>query len=118
MREPMAIVLVPGLLCSARLYYEQLSELWRCGPAFIADHRRDDTLTAVALRLLDTAPPRFAIVGLSIGVYVAFEVWRRTAERVAMLGLLNSRFRTAAICPHWIVRAKSRERLSSGWFSH
>lgn len=90
MREPMPIVLVPGLACSPRLYYEQLPEHWRYGPVFIADHRRDGTLTAIAQRLLDAAPPRFAIIGMSMGGYIAFEVWRQAAERVAMLGLLNT----------------------------
>ena len=42
MTDPLPIVLIPGLLCSPRLYGEQLPELWRFGPIVIADHTRDD----------------------------------------------------------------------------
>ena len=48
MREPLPMMLVPGLLCSARLYAEQIAALWRFGPVTVADHRRDDTMEAIA----------------------------------------------------------------------
>ena len=55
------IVLVPGLNCSARLYAEQIPALWRFGPVQIADHTRDDSMDAIAARILTQAPPRFAL---------------------------------------------------------
>ncbi len=48
MPEPMPIVLVPGLNCSARLYAEQIPALWRFGPVQVADHTRDDSMEAIA----------------------------------------------------------------------
>jgi hypothetical protein len=42
MSDPLPIVLVPGLNCSARLYAEQIPALWRFGPVFVADHTRDE----------------------------------------------------------------------------
>ena len=71
MAEPLPIVLVPGLLTSARLYAEQLPALWRLGPVTIADPTRDDTMAAIARRILAAAPPRFALVGLSMGARIA-----------------------------------------------
>jgi pimeloyl-ACP methyl ester carboxylesterase len=50
MTQPLPIVLVPGLLASARLYGEQLPELWRWGPVTIADHTRDHSMAAIARR--------------------------------------------------------------------
>jgi len=88
--DSLPIVLVPGLLCSPRLYLEQLPELWRFGPVTIADHTRDDTMGEIARRLLDAAPPRFALAGLSMGGYLAFEVLRQAPERVARLALLDT----------------------------
>jgi pimeloyl-ACP methyl ester carboxylesterase len=85
-----AIVLVPGLNCSARLYAPQIPELWRFGPVTVADHTRDDTMAAIAKRILDTAPPRFAYVGLSMGGYIAFEIMRQAPERVVKLALLDT----------------------------
>jgi pimeloyl-ACP methyl ester carboxylesterase len=88
--EPLPIVLVPALLCSPRLYAGQLPELWRHGPVTIADQRHDDSMAALARRILATAPPRFACAGLSMGGYIALEILRQAPERVAKLALLDT----------------------------
>jgi pimeloyl-ACP methyl ester carboxylesterase len=88
--ESLPIVLVPGLNCSARLYSEQISALWPFGPVSVADHRRDDSLPAIAGRILAAAPPRFALAGLSMGGYIAFEIVRQAAGRVVRLALLDT----------------------------
>jgi pimeloyl-ACP methyl ester carboxylesterase len=90
MTTPVPIVLVPGLGCSARLYAEQIPLLWRYGPVLIADHRQDDTVAAIAHRILAAAPPVFALVGLSLGGYIAFAVLRQAPERVLRLALLDT----------------------------
>jgi len=90
MEEGEATVLVPGLFCTPRLYAAQLPALWRCGPVFVADHRRDDSVAGIAARLLAQAPPVFSLVGLSMGGYVAFEVLRQAPERVRRLALLDT----------------------------
>ena len=90
MQEALPVVLIPGLLCTPRLYLEQLPALWQLGPVTLADHTRDDSMAAIARRLLSQAPPRFALVGLSMGGYVAFEVQRQAPERVAKLVLLDT----------------------------
>jgi pimeloyl-ACP methyl ester carboxylesterase len=90
MTGPLPIVAVPGLMCSARLYADQIPALWRFGPVTIADHRRDDTMSAIARRILGAGPPRFALAGLSMGGYIALEVLRQAPERVAKLALLDT----------------------------
>jgi pimeloyl-ACP methyl ester carboxylesterase len=90
MSGDLPIVLVPGLNCSARLYAEQVPELWGFGPVTIVDHRRDDNVAAIAKRILATAPPRFALVGLSMGGYIALAIVREAPERVARLALLDT----------------------------
>jgi pimeloyl-ACP methyl ester carboxylesterase len=47
-------------------------------------------MAAMARRILAAAPPRFALVGLSMGGYVAFEIMRQAASRVAKLALLDT----------------------------
>jgi len=84
------IVLVPGLNCSARLYADQIPALWQFGAVTVADHRRDDSMAAMARRILAGAPPRFALAGLSMGGYVAFEIMRQARDRVAKLALLDT----------------------------
>lgn len=65
MREVMPVLLVPGLCCSARLYADQIPALWRFGPVQVADHTRHDSMAAIATGILNDAPPRFALAGLS-----------------------------------------------------
>jgi pimeloyl-ACP methyl ester carboxylesterase len=88
--DGLPVVLVPGLNCSARLYGEQIPALWRFGPVTVADHTRDDSIPAIAARILAAAPPRFALAGLSMGGYIAFEIMRQAPARVAKLALLDT----------------------------
>jgi pimeloyl-ACP methyl ester carboxylesterase len=90
MTEPIPTLLVPGLLCSPRLYADQIPPLWRLGPVTIADHTRDDSVGAMARRILSSAPPQFALVGLSMGGYISFEILRQAPQRVTKLVLLDT----------------------------
>ena len=88
--DALPIVLIPGLTCTARLYADQIPALWQFGPVTIADHTRDDSMAAIARRILASAPFRFALAGLSMGGYIAFEIMRQAPERVAKLALLDT----------------------------
>lgn len=91
------LVLVPGLLCTRALYAPQIAALSADGMTIdVADHRSDDTIPAIAARLLENAPPRFALAGLSMGGYVAMEVLRQAPERVVRLVLLDTAARADA----------------------
>lgn len=90
MAQTLPLVLVPGLLCSARLYAHQIAALWPHGQVAVADHRRDDTMEAIAARILKDAPPHFALAGLSMGGYIAFAMMRLAPERIAKLALLDT----------------------------
>ena len=57
------LILVPGLLCSPRLFASQVEALGRDRQVIVADHTRDDTMAAIAARILETAPERFALAG-------------------------------------------------------
>jgi len=90
MAEILPLVLVPGLTCSARLWAPQIAALWQFGPVMVADHRRDASMDAIAKRILSSAPPRFALAGLSMGGYIAFAMMRLAPERIAKLALLDT----------------------------
>ena len=93
MAAPLPLLLVPGLGCSARLYSPQLDALWRFGAITVADHTRDETMDAIARRILAAAPPRFALAGLSMGGFIAFAIMRLAPERVDRLALLDTNAR-------------------------
>ncbi|HUA23898.1 MAG TPA: alpha/beta fold hydrolase [Steroidobacteraceae bacterium] len=88
--QSLPIILVPGLLGSPRLYAEQIPALWRVGPVTVANHTLDDSMGAIARRILASAPARFALAGLSMGGYICFEVLRQAPKRVARLVLLDT----------------------------
>jgi pimeloyl-ACP methyl ester carboxylesterase len=116
LRVPFPVVLVPGLNCSARLYADQIPVLWRFGPVQVADHTRDDSMDAIATRILAAAPPRFALVGLSMGGYIAQCIIRHAPERVAKLALLDTLARPET--PEQTARRKPQiEFAQSGRFA-
>lgn len=82
--------MIPGLLLSARLYAQQIPALWSTGPVMLAEHTRDDTMAGIAARILASAPPRFALVGLSMGGYISFEILRQAPQRIMRLALLDT----------------------------
>jgi pimeloyl-ACP methyl ester carboxylesterase len=88
--ELLPVVLVPGLLASARLYAHQVGALWPNGAVQVANHTRDESMPALARRILAEAPPHFALAGLSMGGYIAFEILRQAPERVARVALLDT----------------------------
>ena len=115
MREPLPTVLIPGLLCTPRLYAEQIPALWRFGPVTIANHTHDDSMAGIARRILAQAPPRFALIGLSMGGYVAFELQRQAPDRVAKLVLLDTTARPDAP-EHTEQRKRQIEMAQNGRF--
>ncbi|MEW6642485.1 MAG: alpha/beta fold hydrolase [Pseudomonadota bacterium] len=90
MTDRLPLVLVPGLASSARIYGAVIPALWRAGPVMVANHAQDDSIAAIAARILREAPERFALAGHSMGGYIAFEIMRQAPERVARLALLNT----------------------------
>src|SRR5271169_1361261 len=91
--DTMPILLVPGLVSSPRIYDPVVPALWQEGPVTVANYIRDDSMGAIARRILAEAPPRFALAGHSMGGYIAFEIMRQAPERVAKLALINTQAR-------------------------
>jgi 3-oxoadipate enol-lactonase len=72
-------------------------DLWGCGhsPAPPSGEPSLDDVAAAVLGALDSRGiERFAVVGLSMGGYLAFALWRRAAERIRALVLCNTRAST------------------------
>lgn len=84
------IVLVPGLLCSAEAFAPQAAALWPFGPVTIASTLEGETPAEIAAAILAAAPNQFALVGISMGGYICFEIMRQAPERVVKLALLNT----------------------------
>jgi pimeloyl-ACP methyl ester carboxylesterase len=92
MNDRPVLLLLPGLLCDARLWRDQVAALSGAVRCVVADLTHDDSLAAMAERALAAVPgaPRIALAGLSMGGYVAFEILRRAPERVGRLALFDT----------------------------
>lgn len=82
------ILLVPGLLSSEAIFAPQLPVLWPHGPVTIANTLAGESLADMAARILADAPPTFALAGVSMGGYLAFEILRQAPQRVSRLALI------------------------------
>lgn len=85
------LLLLPGLLCDPRLWAPQVESLGDVAECHIPDLTRDDSIPAMAARVLSEAPERFALAGLSMGGFVSLEIVRQAPERVSRLALLDTR---------------------------
>ena len=87
----MEILFIPGLNCTADLFAPQIAALGGAHGCTVADHGTADNMAAIAASILEKAPARFALVGLSMGGYVAYEILRQQPDRVERLALLDTR---------------------------
>ncbi len=81
------VLFLPGSLCDERVFADQLREIDH--PCAVADLTLDDSLAAMATRALGEAPPRFAMVGLSMGGIIAAEIAHLAPERVSGMALID-----------------------------
>ncbi len=100
--SPEPLMLLPAMGCDGQLWARQIMDLGdRAAPEF-SDLAQDDTLSAMATRVLSECPPRFAVAGVSLGGYVAMEMVRQAPERVTRVALFGTRA-TMDIRPRTVV---------------
>ena len=90
-RKPFPLVLLPAMGCDGQLWARQITDLGDLAHPELGDLTADDTLAAMAARVLAHAPPRFAVAGVSLGGYVALEMVRQAPERIERLALFATR---------------------------
>lgn len=84
------LVLIPGMMCDARLFGPQIAAFSGIRPVHLAPIAAHDTVEALAADVLAHAPPRFALAGLSMGGIVAMEVLAQAPQRVERIALLDT----------------------------
>lgn len=83
------LVLLPGMMCDARLYRHQIEYLGERRILF-SPCTEAETVEDLARSVLAHAPGSFALCGLSMGGIVAMEIVRQAPERIARLALLDT----------------------------
>lgn len=84
------LILLPGMMCDARLFAPQIAALSAHRTLVVPSLAGHDSMAALAAEVLATAPPRFALLGLSMGGILAMEVLRQAPTRVERLALLDT----------------------------
>lgn len=81
------IVFLPGYLCDQRMYLSQAFELSQ-SRIVVQAPLLGERCEEMASNILPNLPPRFALVGASLGGTVALEILRKAPERVKRLCLI------------------------------
>ena len=112
--EKTPLLLVPGMICSPRLYTRQVAALAAETELVVPDWRRAplaiwDSWQSAARWVVDQMPAgKFALAGLSLGGMLAVEIMQFAAERVTKLALLDTGVRGQNEAERAIRRARIR----------
>ena len=119
------LVLLPGLMSDARVFWPQIAELSAKTAVTVAPITQGERIEEIASGLLDQLPKRFALAGLGLGGAVA----RRAPDRLTRLALIDASPlaetpQSAAAREMLIVKVKSgrladamREELNPVWLA-
>lgn len=108
------LLLVPGVLCSPRLFAAQIAALGNEAEIVVPDWRRAplsiwDSWETAARWVVDQMPAeKFALAGLSLGGMLAVEIMQFAADRVNRLALLDTGMRSQNEAERAIRRARIR----------
>jgi pimeloyl-ACP methyl ester carboxylesterase len=109
-----SLLLVPGMLCSPRLFAAQAKALAADADIVVPDWRRAplavwDTWESAARWVVEQMPAeKFALAGLSLGGMLAVEIMQFAAQRVTKLALIDTAMRGQNEAERAIRRARIR----------
>lgn len=104
--NPQTVVFLPGLFDDVQMWNHQVDHLSDVAHPLAVDLLDQETVGDGAARVLDNVDGPFALVGFSMGGYVAFEIMRRAPERITKLALIGTSAR-----PDTEERTADRHRL-------
>ncbi|MGF1704028.1 alpha/beta hydrolase [Photobacterium makurazakiensis] len=90
MNQSVPLLWLPGLLCDHHLFTSVNQRLADNVDPQCAVLTADESMQVLAAKVLEDAPERFILGGLSMGGILAFEVYRQAPERVAGLILIGT----------------------------
>ena len=84
------LVMIPGMMCDERIFAPQIEELVSKRSVHIADISKHDNISDLAADVLSHAPPKFCLVGHSMGGIVAMEICAQDPKRIEKLVLIDT----------------------------
>jgi len=93
MIETQEILMIPGLCSDAAIWRRTIAALGNDFRCTVGDTLQDSTLSGMARRILDSAPEKFVLAGVSMGGMVAMELVKLAPSRVTHLALVDTNAR-------------------------
>ena len=84
------LVMIPGMMCDERIFAPQIEELVSKRSVHVADISKHDNIADLAADVLSHAPPKFCLVGHSMGGIVAMEICAQDPKRIEKLVLIDT----------------------------
>lgn len=84
------LVMIPGMMCDERIFAPQIEELVSKRSVHVADISKHDNISDLAADVLSHAPPKFCLVGHSMGGIVAMEICAQDPKRIEKLVLIDT----------------------------
>ncbi len=100
MSEKIHLVILPAFMTTGALWHHQIDALADLAEIQVIDLTPYVSIERMARAVLEQSPENFALAGLSLGGYTAFEIMKRAPERVTRLALVST-----------TARADTQERL-------
>jgi pimeloyl-ACP methyl ester carboxylesterase len=115
MADKIPLILLPAFMSTRALWEPQIDALADFADITVVDLTPFDTVPKMADAVLERAPDSFALAGLSLGAFTAFEILRRAPERIARLALVSTTARADA--PERLAARKTQiEAVEAGGF--
>ena len=88
------LVFIPGMMCDSRLFQPQISEFSKQYLVCIAPVSYSDSIEKISFEILRQLPPKFTLIGLSMGGILAMEIIKKEPERVMKIVLMDTNFKS------------------------
>ena len=107
------LLMLPGMMCDARLFEPQIAAVSSSYTVIAMPLTGKSTVAELAQDILQNAPPRFALLGLSMGGIIAMEMIRQAPERISRLALLDTNHMADAP-ERKLIREQQIKRVEAG----
>ena len=95
MRYP--LVFIPGMMCDSRLFQLQINEFSKQYMVCVTPASSSDTIENISFEILRYLPPKFTLIGLSMGGILAMEIIKKVPERVMKIVLMDTNYKSETV---------------------
>ena len=91
------LVFIPGMMCDSRLFQLQINEFSKQYMVCVTPASSSDTIENISFEILRYLPPKFTLIGLSMGGILAMEIIKKVPERVMKIVLMDTNYKSETV---------------------